>query len=234
MSMNYTNWLRGASLTASVLLLAACAKAPRLLDSVSHEQVDFSGSWELDYQASDDLYEKIEMLQRMAAYRAQRMPPPQMGRRGPVIMVNSRPVNSVSSIIGLGQMAELISKTTLLEIEQTNSAIEISRKDDFPLSCSFHGGAAVPIEDALGTELCGWDYHQLIFQIDLPDGFLIQHRITMAPAGDKLNIATTVQSRDLPEPFTLNRVYQRFTPLPSEFECETTVSKGKSCRRVSS
>lgn len=223
------------STVAMQVLLTACAgPGPRIgLESEGHAQVDFSGSWQLDYRLSEDLYEKIETLQKIAIAHAQRQPAPGTGRRhGPAITINNRPVNSFRAIINLGQMAEIISRTTVLEIDQTGDAIEISRKDDFPLSCSFYGGMAVPIEDALGTELCGWDRHQLVFRIDLPDGFTIHHRMTLAPEGDKLNIATTVQSRGLPQPFTLNRVYQRFVPLADEFECETTVSKGKSCRRA--
>jgi hypothetical protein len=224
----------GISLAATFLLLAGCVKSHHIaLESESHPQVDFTGSWQLDYRLSEDLYEKIETLQRIAISNAQSRAVPVPGSRGPVIMVNQRPVNTIRAIFSLGQMADLMSRTTVLEIDQNSEQIEISRKDEFPLTCSFYGGTAVPIADALGTELCGWDYHQLIFRIDLPDGFIIHHRITLAPEGDKLNIATTVRSRNLPQPFTLNRVYQKFVPLPSEFECETTVSKGKSCRRAS-
>ena len=35
-----------------------------------------------------------------------------------------------------------------------------------------------------------------------------------------MNIATTVQSSSLSQPFTLNRVYRIFVPLDDEFECE--------------
>ncbi len=236
MTDNGLKILRRIFLALILVLPAACTTMQHELESESHTQVDFTGSWQLDYRLSEDLYEKIEILQRIAISNAQRRAPPIPGSargRGPVFMVNNRPVNNINAIIGLGQMAEIISRTTVLEIDQNGGGIEILRKDDFPLTCSFYGGMAVPIADALGTELCGWDYHQLIFRIDLPDGFIIHHRITLAPAGDKLNIATTVQSRNLQQPFTLNRVYQRFVPLPSEFECETTVSKGKSCRKVS-
>jgi len=225
----------GSASIVAVLLLGSCFNVQRAsLESEPHPQVDFSGSWQLDYRLSEDLYAKIETLQRIAISNAQSAAASaSVGHRGPAITVNNYPVNNVRAIVSLGQMADVISRTTVLEIEQSGEEIEITRKDDFPLTCSFYGGSAVPIEDALGAELCGWDYHQLVFRIDLPDGFRIHHRLTLAPEGDKLNIATTVQSRSLPQPFTLNRVYQRFVPLPSEFECETTVSKGKSCRRVS-
>ena len=215
------------------LLLIACAGPQLGLESESNPQVNFSGSWQLDYRLSEDLYEKIETLQRIAIANAQRQPPPGSVRgRGPVFTVNNRPVNNIRDIISLGQMAEIISRTTVLEIRQSGDEIQIARKDEFDLTCSFSGGVAVPIEDALGTELCGWDHHQLVFRIGLPDGFTIHHRLTLAPKGDKLNIATTVQSSSLPQPFTLNRVYQLFVPLDDEFECEKTISKGKSCRRA--
>ena len=236
--MNVDTLKRPCLLLTIALLVAigGCTSRPRpSLDSEAHPRVNFGGSWQLDYRLSEDLYEKIETLQRMALANAQRSAPAaNAGRGGPVVTVNNRPVNNIRAILSLGQLAEVISRTNVIEIEHTGEKIEITRKEDFPLNCSFYGGAAVPIADALGTELCGWDGHQLVFRIDLPDGFTIHHRLTLAPGRDKMNIATTVQSSSLSQPFTLNRVYRIFVPLDDEFECETTVSKGKSCRRASS
>ena len=90
------------------LLFSGCAVTPRAtLESESYAQVDFSGSWQLDYRLSEDLYEKIETLQRIAISNAQRSAPPVPGggRHGPVITVNNRPINSFASVISLGQMA---------------------------------------------------------------------------------------------------------------------------------
>ncbi len=85
------------------------------------------------------------------------------------------------------------------------------------------------VETPFGTELCGWDGHQLIFHVSLPDGLTVRHRMTVAPDRQQLHVATTVTSTAAPAPFTLNRVYQRFEPLPSEYDCEYTLSKKKTC-----
>ena len=144
---------------AVLLLLGACAGQPRrALESQSNPLVNFSGSWQLNYGLSEDLYEKIETLQRIAIANARlQTPPSHAGRRGPVIMVNNRPVNNLRAIISLGQMADVISRTTVLDIEQSDEGIEIARKDDFALTCSFYGArqclSPMPLElnYAVGT-----------------------------------------------------------------------------------
>lgn len=219
------------------LFTCGCASqgAPRpkaQLVSEANSFVDFSGSWELDYQLSDDLQDKLRQIFLMARLEAER----EAARRsmgqpaGPVL---NSPRNSYAGIIDLGRFAESISRTSILQIQQTEEFIQILREEDFSLLCGFYGGQAVPVDDLLGTELCGWDHHQLVFVTALQEGITIHHRLTMGPNRQRLNLATTVRSRQYPAPFTFNRVYQRFTPLPSEFECEITLDRGKSCRRVS-
>ena len=56
--------------------------------------------------------------------------------------------------------------------------------------------------------------------------------MTLAPDGQSLHIATTVANGS--QPFTLNRVYYRFDPLPPDYSCEYTLSKGNVCSRSSS
>lgn len=221
-----------------VLVIAACApqtaKKPRSsLSADSGGRIDFSGHWELDYQLSDDLQDKLRQIFLLARLEAEREAQrrSQGQRIGPTISTGR---SAYAGIIDLGRFAESITRTTVLQIEQTDEFIQILRENDFSLVCGFHGGAAQPVQDLLGTEVCGWDVQQLVFFVSLEEGITVNHRLTMGPNGQRLNIATTVRSRLYPSAFTFNRVYQRFTPLESEFECELTLDRGRSCRRVES
>lgn len=221
-----------------MLAVAACApptvKKPRSsLSADGGEKIDFSGHWELDYQLSDDLQDRLRQIFLLARLEAEREAARRsMGQRVSPTITTAR--NSYAGIIDLGRFAESITRTTILQIEQTDEFIQILRENDFSLVCGFHDGAARPVKDLLGTEMCGWDVQQLVFFVSLEEGITVNHRLTMGPDGQRLNIATTVRSRLYPSAFTFNRVYQRFTPLESEFECELTLDRGRSCRRVES
>ena len=197
-----------------LMLLAACSR-PVKLAGEPVRQVDFSGSWELNYQLSERIQENVEALRLMAIGAAR--------RRGDAWL-------SMPSM-ELVRLAESISRATVLEIDQNGDQIEIQRQDDFPLTCTF-GAIPTADEDPLGSEYCGWDLHQLVFAFRLPDGLRVTHRLTLAPDEDKLNVATTVRTRGAGQQFTLNRVYTRFEQPESEFECRLTLEGGKSCRRV--
>ena len=54
-----------------VVLLAGCAQPVRLAGE-AQLPVDFSGHWEVDYRASDDLQDKIQHLYRLAKDAAMR------------------------------------------------------------------------------------------------------------------------------------------------------------------
>ena len=137
--------------------------------------------------------------------------------------------NSGASIIGLAQMAELITESQLLEVEQDQHNIKVKRELDFALTCEFYPGQYHTVETPLGKEICGWDRHQLIFKILLPEGLTIQHVMSLGPDGQRLNIATTVISDQVTSPFTVNRVYVRYTPQDDGYSCKMTISRGRVC-----
>jgi hypothetical protein len=193
--------------------------------------VDFSGSWELDYSQSDNSQQKLDSvvgeLNREAQRRAQANM--QQGPMGAGIISGGAGVNSGSSILGLARMADLITQSALLEIEQDEHKILVKREEDFALTCEFYPGEYHTVETPFGMEVCGWSAHQLVFKLLLPDGLRIQHVMTLGAAGQKLNIATTVVSDLVTFPFTLNRVYNRFQPGESGFRCQETLTRGKVC-----
>jgi hypothetical protein len=215
-------------------LLCACgspAPKPAVLQGANSQAVNFGGSWEMDYSMSDNTQEKLDYivrdLNRDAKRRAQQGNMQQGGYGGGVVVTGSG--NSGSSILGLVRMADLITQSPLLEITQDTNNIRMEREQDFDLTCEFYPGELSKVETPFGTEICGWNGHQLVFKLLLPDGLSIQHIMTMGAAGQKLNIATTVVTRQVSFPFVLNRVYNRFEPGESGYKCEVTLTRGTVC-----
>ena len=212
--------------TLVACLLAACAGERRPLEASNAKRVDYSGNWELNYAKSDNIQARLNTLvrdlQRQAEQRAQRG-----GNQGAISIGGGS--NSGASIIGLAQMADMITQAQLLEVVQTESTVKIKREGSFTISCEFFGGESPVVENPLGTEICGWDSHQLVYRLYLPEGLSIQHRFSLGPDGQRLNVATTVVSDQVSSPFTLNRVYNRFVPGESGFRCEQTLTRGKVC-----
>ncbi len=221
--------------SAILALIAACGSNPEQASSVAErdQSVDFTGSWEMDYGRSDDLDHKLrsiyQELQRQAERRA-RSGSADISSRGAQTSASPEVSNTIATIIPLAKLADFITTSQVLEIEQSSTDIMVDREDTFALSCSFHDDTPEVVTDELGSELCGWDAHHLIFVVALPEGTRINHRLTLAPDGQKLHIATTI-SRGRNRSFTLNRVYYRFDPLPPDFECKYTLSRGNVCSR---
>ena len=211
-------------------LLPACAgKEQRALEGQNSERVDFSGSWEMDYSQSDNIQARLNTLVRELRRQAERRSQAGMQQGPAAVSIGSSGPNSAPSIIGLAQMAELITRSTLLEVQQDEYKIKVKREENFALGCEFHPGRFHTVQTPLGTESCGWNAHQLVFRILLPEGLSIQHVMTLGPEGEKLNIATTVVSDQVSYPFTLNRVYNRFVPGSSGFTCKMTLTRGRVC-----
>ncbi len=205
-------------------LLVACGGEPVRSPTVSSSVLDFSGHWEMDYGRSDNVDAKLNALYREWQRAAERRA--NMERRGQQAAVN--PYN-FRSVVALARLADTITSSQVLEIEHTDIDIEIQRENDFTLSCVFREGEPEVVLDELGSEVCGWDAHQLVFHILLPDGLDIRHRLTMSERGDRLHVATRVGSKKAAA-FTVNRFYFRFNPLPENYSCEYTLSRGNVCQ----
>jgi len=220
-----------------LLYLAGCSSSqsqePRPVPNSGDRAADFSGFWELDYSQSDNIQTKLNTLVRELRQQSQRRAPggssvyQQAG--GAVMIGGPGTTNSGASIIGLAQMAELITQSQLLEIEQDENNIKVKRELDFALTCQFYLGQYHKVETPLGTEVCGWDQHQLIFKLVLPEGLTVQHVMSVGPQRQWLNIATTVISDRVTSPFTVNRVYSRYQPQDTGYSCKMTISRGRVC-----
>jgi hypothetical protein len=217
------------------LYLASCSSEPPKSTSVPNRTdyaVDFSGFWELDYGQSDNIQVKLNGLvrdvQKMNRARAQSSGVYQQAGGG-MIVGGPGATNSGASIIGLAQMADLVTQSQLMEIEQDDHHIKVKREEDFALTCEFFIGQYHTVETPLGKEICGWKRHQMIFKMVLPEGLTVQHIMSLGPESQWLNIATTVTSDRVTSPFTVNRVYTRYEPTDDGYSCKMTISRGRVC-----
>ncbi|MEZ7973210.1 MAG: hypothetical protein QMC00_07630 [Pseudomonadales bacterium] len=192
-------------------------------DGPNRHNVDFSGSWELDYQLSDHPSEKIRYLYIQARAQAKRAAEraQNSGR-----YVDPRILN-VQSVVGLGRLTEKIAQATVLTITQKDDHIVINRNDDFALVCDF--GEMGWKENTIGIEGCIWDEDQLAFQVALPDGLSVYQQFSIAADRSRINVATTVNVSGVSYPFTLNRVYMPFQPGEGLYECTYTIANQTSC-----
>lgn len=202
-------------------LAASCGTPQPRITAPTRAAVDFSGSWEIDYQLSDRVEDNANFLYLEALAEA---------RRAADGRIEPRPLRLPAW--ELVQLADTISRTQILEITQDSGSIDVDRGEEFALTCTFGPDGPYVAHDPLGNEACGWDGHQLVFAFQMPDRLRVVHRLTLAPAEDKLNVATTVRRSGGNQGFTINRVYRRFEPLPDEYECRTTVAGTQSCRPI--
>ena len=222
--------IRISKITAAVfcfLLVQACStEAPRPSGtSAATAGVDFSGAWEVDYSQSDNIRDSYEAMIRELRRQAERR---QRGSNQGMGTVSAGG-GSGQDIYALARMAEVITDIQLLDIAQSQREITVKREGSFALMCEFYAGRLHTEETPLGKEVCGWDGHQLVFQIYLPEGLSIFHRMTLGPQGQRLNMATTVRSDQVTYPFTLDRVFNRYDPNSSGFRCKQTLTRGRVC-----
>lgn len=217
------------SLLLLVSLLAACSSSePPLPRQRTASAVDFSGAWEVDYSQSENIRESFDVLLRELQRQAERQNR-NMQQGGGTLSGSGATGNGGASLYALARMAEIVTEPQLLDVTQSDTEVTIKREGSFALTCEFHPGKLDTSESPLGREVCGWDDHQLVFQIYLPDGLAIYHRLTLGPDGERLQIATTLRSDQVSWPFNIDRVYRRYDPNSTGIRCKQTLSKGKVC-----
>ncbi len=208
-------------------LMMGCKTQPLVEAPRKAIRSDFSGAWEMDYSMNDSLEAKLDQYFYGVRRQLQRQSNISRPERGAGQSYGHIP--SANNIISMARFADQITRSTTLDIEQSYNHIDIDRDDDFTLSCKLDDDDLDPYQNPFGREVCGWDGHQLVFYLSLPGGLSIQHRLTLGPKGEQLNVATSIYSDQVAKPFTLNRAYMKYERLPSDFRCEQTVTRGKVC-----
>ena len=186
---------------------------------------DFSGSWEKDFARSDrweeELQRTIDQINRELE-RAQ-------GRGDAGGLGMSSPRRGAGNLIAHARLAEMITRQTTLRIVQNDSEVRIERQGDSALICSTAANADLDsFSSPHGSEYCGWDRQQLVFQISLTDGVLIEHRFSVDPGGESLSMMTRVGSRNSLS-FNLITFYNAYDAPEDAIHCVQTLSRGRVC-----
>lgn len=214
---------------ALCLCISACAHESEFTSFYAPQAVDFAGNWEKNYQASDDLDNKF----RLFLFDVQRSVSRSSSVQGGAVSGGGFG-GSRDSILGLAQLTEEITKVALLEIIQDDNSISIEREDNFSLTCDYFEEQFVITENPFGSEVCGWNGEQLVFQLDMDDGLSIRHQITLGPDHLQLNMTTTVSSSTVSSPFTISSFYQRYTPPEYDYDCVFTLTRNNVCTQSGS
>lgn len=197
----------------------------------------FAGSWEKDFQRSDNWeteLERILRIRREAMERQRRGSSADIGvsQRASSIAGNSGRRGG-ASVIELARLAEYISRQTTIHITQNRFEVRIEREGDASLVCNIEGDVTSSFSSAYGSEICGWDRNQLVFQTRLPDDLVIVHRFNVASDRQHLSLVISITSRGS-EPFNLRQTYNRYDAPVDEFNCTQTLSRGRVCSQTPS
>lgn len=184
----------------------------------------FAGSWQKDFARSDKWEEEVQRIIDQLNREMQR----QQGRgdAGAVGMSGSR--RGAGNLVAHARLAELITRQTTMRISQSGNEVRIERQGDAALVCSTLTDIENTFSSAHGSELCGWDRLQLVFQIMLAEGVLIEHRFSVDPSGEELSMLTSVSSRGS-TPFNLMTFYTRYEAPEDGINCVQTLSRGLVC-----
>lgn len=214
-----------------LLLLGACASgvndtttAAAGTEAPPHTGVltDFSGHWEKNYQLSDDFNTRFQLYVADVQRRYTRSNVEATGF-SPALGVDAEAIN------GLARFAEEITRMPILDIIQNEGSIDITRENDFNLRCAYGDRAWVQGTNAFGSDLCGWNRDQLVFNMQLSGGLGINHRLTLSPDGAELNVTTTVSSDRVAVPVTISNYYTRFNRPDDSYDCELTLTRNRVC-----
>lgn len=226
---------RGAGRTVALVCVLAClaacsgqaikspAKKPDAASDRPLMSINLAGSWERDYSRDDDVNATLQraynLLARSISDQA-RLSGQGGGGLSP---------RQASSLLALARLAELITRPDVLTISQTEHEIQVDRKGDFSMSCSFFASGPGSIASPYGRETCYWDDDDLVSNLQLPEGLRVVHRFTMSSDEERLRVVTTLTSPTSRIPFSLRRFYRKFDRLPPEYNCVETLSMKRVC-----
>lgn len=202
-------------------------------------RMNFSGSWEKDFRRSDNWEQELERLFRMrqeTSNRDQRSPYSSRSPSGPSVTLGNINLRGGrgrgASVVDLARLAEYITRQSSIEIVQDRNEVRIKRDGDADLICGIGETTMNPYSSQYGSELCGWDRQQLVFEITLPDDLTIMHRFSVASDNNSLSMITSIISKNSTS-FNLITVYNQFDSPADEFQCIQTLSRGKVCSQNS-
>lgn len=218
-------------------LQVAAAQTPESLPKLNLDQPlrpDFTGSWEKDFTRSDSWDTELDRLIRIrqeAFERQRRQTAGDIGISQSPGFIGSSGRRGGANLVDLARLAEYITRQSTLRIQQTRFEVRIERDGDAALICGIEDGVITSFSSEHGTEICGWDQQQLLFQVRLPDELLISYRFTLSPDRASMNMLLSISSRG-GDPFNLRQSFNRYTAPADEFNCTQTLSRGRVCSQV--
>lgn len=203
---------------------------PQKKNATPQKKVDLSGDWEKDYKRSDDFeaqfkYYVLKIQDKIKELQEGR-------RRDSSYSIGNGIPDSREALIGLAKFTQEITRMPVLHIVQDKTGVQIKRQNDFPLTCEFFGKQFTSKKNIYGTENCAWSGGQLFIQLNLDDGLRIGYQVTLSPDAKKLNITTTVASKEATAPLTISNYYDRYTAPSSNYKCIHTLTKNDICTKA--
>ena len=204
-----------------------------LLDLETPIRMNFAGNWEKDFARSDDwqdeLSRRMSIRQETAALQRSGIG---LGQ-GPSISIGNlglnKPRRRQANLFDLARLSEYINRSSTMEIFQNRYEVRIHRRGEAPLICSMETGPNEVFSSRHGTEICGWDRQQLVFEIALPDGLYITHRLSISSDSERIRFITSISSNGS-VPFNLVQAFNKYQAPQDEYLCTQTVTRGRSCR----
>ena len=204
-----------------------------LLDLETPIRMNFAGNWEKDFARSDDwqdeLSRRMSIRQETAALQRSGIG---LGQ-GPSISIGNlglnKPRRRQANLFDLARLSEYINRSSTMEIFQNRYEVRIHRRGEAPLICSMETGPNEVFSSRHGTEICGWDRQQLVFEIALPDGLYIIHRLSISSDSERIRFMTSISSNNS-VPFNLVQAFNKYQAPQDEYVCVQTVTRGRSCR----
>ena len=197
----------------------------------SQRKVNLTGDWEKNYDRSDDFKTEIQNYVLKIQNHIKELQQARE-RDSNYNLGGSGIPDSREALIGLAQFTEEITRMPVLHIVQDKTGVQIKRENDFPLTCEFFGKTFTSKSNTYGTENCAWSGGQLFIQINLDNGLHINYQVTLGPDAKKLNITTTVASREASAPLTISNYYDRYTEPTSDYNCVHTLTKNDVCTKA--
>ncbi len=203
-----------------------------VLDLESPIRMNFSGNWEKDYARSDkwedELSRRMTIRQENASLQRSGIG---LGR-GPSISLGNinlnKPKRRQANLFDLARLSEYVNRFSTMEIFQDRNEIRIERRGEAPLVCTMETGPTEVFSSQHGAEICGWDRQQLVFEIALPDGLYIIHRLSVSSDSQSLRLITSISSNGS-LPFNLVQAFDKYQAPIDEYNCTQTVTRGRSC-----
>lgn len=218
---------RSGFVTACCALVTAlsngCANEPPIEMPVHDPVAELGGHWEVDYARSDTVQTQINASFREVQREIRRRQ--EAVERG--VSPQGMPLGDFDTLIALAKMAELVTDSDVLEIEQDPHILRVERANNFALSCDLD--EAQVVHSLLGAERCWWDGRQWYFLVRLPDGLSIEHRFSVSKDSRSLAQRTVLAAPGVNRDLEVVRIYSRYDPSTRGFRCTETLSRGRVC-----